>query len=75
MFADPHFAARNAIVTVPHPDFGQLPMQNVVPKLSATPGAVRTAGPALGEHNDQVWGELAGLGPAELTRLRAAAVI
>jgi formyl-CoA transferase len=75
MFTDPHFAARNAIVTVPHPDFGQLPMQNVVPKLSATPGAVRTAGPALGEHNDQVWGELAGLDPAELARLRAAAVI
>jgi formyl-CoA transferase len=75
MFTDPHFAARNAIVTVPHPDFGQIPMQNVVPKLSATPGAVRTAGPALGEHNDRVWGELAGLDPAELARLRAAAVI
>jgi crotonobetainyl-CoA:carnitine CoA-transferase CaiB-like acyl-CoA transferase len=50
-------------------------MQNVVPKLSATPGAVRSAGPALGEHNDQVWGELAGLDPPELARLRAAAVI
>ena len=71
----PHFAARDAIVTVPHPDFGQIPMQNVTPKLSATPGAVRSAGPALGEHNDQVWGELAGLDPAELARLRAAAVI
>ena len=75
MFTDPHFAARDAIVTVPHPDFGQIPMQNVTPKLSATPGAVRTAGPALGEHNDLVWGELVGLDPAELGRLRAAAVI
>jgi formyl-CoA transferase len=75
MFTDPHFAARNAIVTVTHPDFGELPMQNVTPKLSVTPGTVRSAGPALGEHNDEIWGELVGLGPAELARLRAAAVI
>jgi formyl-CoA transferase len=75
MLADPHFAARQAIVTVPHPDFGDLPMHNVAPRLSATPGAVRTAGPALGEHNDQVWGGLLGLAPDELARLRGAGVI
>jgi formyl-CoA transferase len=75
MLADPHFAARQAIVTVPHPDFGDLPMHNVAPKLSATPGAVRSAGPALGEHNDRVWRELVGLDPAELERLGAAGVI
>jgi len=50
-------------------------MQNVTPKLSATPGSVRTSGPALGEHNDQVWGDLVGLDAAERARLRAAAVI
>jgi formyl-CoA transferase len=75
MFADPHFAARKAIVTVAHPDFGEFPMQNVAPKLSATPGSVRSAGPALGEHNEKVWGELIGLDTAELARLRAATVI
>jgi formyl-CoA transferase len=75
MFDDPHFAARQAIVTVPHPELGVLPMQNVVPKLSASPGAVRSAGPALGEHNDQVWGELVGVSAAELTRLQAASII
>jgi formyl-CoA transferase len=75
MLADPHFAARQAIVTVPHPDFGDLPMHNVAPKLSATPGSVRTAGPALGEHNDQVWGGLVGLGSGDLAGLRAAGVI
>jgi len=75
MFADPHFAARQAIITVPHPDFGDLPMQNVAPRLSVTPGAVRSSGPDLGEHNDQIWGGLIGLDPAELARLRAAAVI
>ena len=75
MLADPHFAAREAIVEVSHPDFGPLPMQNVVPKLSVTPGAVRSAGPALGEHNDYVWGSLLGLGPDERARLREAAII
>jgi formyl-CoA transferase len=75
MLADPHFAARQAIVTVPHPDFGDLPMHNVAPKLSATPGSVRSAGPALGEHSDQVWGGLVGVGPGELARLRTAGVI
>jgi formyl-CoA transferase len=75
MFADPHFAARQAIVTVPHPDFGELPMQNAVPKLSATPGAVRSAGPALGEHNDEIYGGLLGLDGDERARLRADKII
>ncbi|WP_250036408.1 CaiB/BaiF CoA transferase family protein [Paractinoplanes maris] len=75
MFADPHFAARQAIVSVPHPDFGELPMQNATPKLSATPGSVRTAGPALGEHNDEVYGGLLGLDETERARLRTAKII
>jgi formyl-CoA transferase len=75
MFEDPHFAAREAIVRVPHPDFGELPMQNATPKLSATPGSVRTAGPALGEHNDEVYGGLLGLDETERARLRTAGVI
>ncbi|MDQ6848535.1 MAG: CoA transferase [Actinomycetota bacterium] len=75
MFEDPHFAARHAIVTVPHPDFGDLPMHNATPRLSETPGGVRTAGPALGEHNDEVWGDLLGLPGAERVRLRDAKII
>lgn len=75
MFADPHFAAREAIVRVPHPEFGELAMQNVVPKLSATPGAVRTPGPELGRHNDEVYGGLLGLTGAELAGLREKGVI
>ncbi|MEU0485486.1 CaiB/BaiF CoA-transferase family protein, partial [Streptosporangium sp. NPDC006013] len=75
MFADPHFAAREAIVRVPHPDFGELAMQNVVPKLSDTPGSVRSAGPALGQHNEEVYRGLLGLSEAEFTGLSAAGVI
>ncbi len=75
MFEDPHFAAREAIVRVAHPDFGEVPMQNVVPKLSSTPGAVRNVGPALGEHNREVWGGLLGLDDDELARLTDKSVI
>jgi formyl-CoA transferase len=75
MFADPHFAAREAIVTVPHPELGDLPMQNAFPRLSETPGAVRSAGPALGEHNDAIYGGLIGLDETELARLRTSKII
>lgn len=61
MLEDPHFKSRDSIVWVSHPDFGQLPMQNVAPKLSATPGEVRWAGPELGAHNDEILRGLLGL--------------
>ena len=69
MLRDPHFAAREAIVRLAHPDFGELPMQNVVPKLSDTPGEVRWVGPDLGAHNEEILSGLLGLGAAELAEL------
>lgn len=54
MLEDPHFQARESIVTVPHPDFGDFRMQAVFPRLSATPGSIRWVGPTLGEHNDEI---------------------
>lgn len=75
MLQDPHFAARQAIVSVPHPDFGTLRMQNVAPKLSETPGSVRSPSPALGEHNDEVFMGLMRLAPERYAALRAANVI
>ncbi|OZG26147.1 formyl-CoA transferase [Williamsia sp. 1138] len=47
MLTDPHFQARSSIVTVDDPTLGSVPMQNVTPQLSATPGRVRWAG---GDH-------------------------
>lgn len=75
MFEDPHFAAREAIVRVPHPDFGELAMQNVVPKLSETPGSVRSVGPELGAHNEEIYGGLLGLTGEEIARLGATGII
>ncbi|WP_155371248.1 CaiB/BaiF CoA transferase family protein [Catellatospora vulcania] len=75
MLADPHIAAREAIVRVPHPDFGELPMQNVAPRLSADPGSVRWAGPTLGQHNDEVYGDILGLSAQDRAELRERGVI
>jgi len=58
MVEDPHYAARENVVTVEDPEIGSFPMQNVVPRLSETPGEVRWTGPALGQHNDEVYGDL-----------------
>jgi formyl-CoA transferase len=75
MLADPHFQARRAIVDVAHPLFKNLKMQDVFPRLSATPGSVRWPGPALGAHNDEVYGEVLGLDAAQRARLAADGII
>lgn len=75
MMADEHFKAREALVKVDHPDFGPITMQNVAPRLSDTPGKVRHVGPALGEHNAYVYGEILGLSPERQAELQAAGVI
>lgn len=74
IFEDPQFMARKAIVQVADTELGPVCMQCVVPRFSETPGTVRISGPALGEHNDEVYGAL-GIGAHELERLRAAGVI
>jgi formyl-CoA transferase len=75
MLADPHFIARQAIVSTAHPKFGQLRMQNVAPKLSLTPGSVRSAAPELGQHNEQVYGQLLGYSARRIAELQAAGII
>lgn len=75
MLADAHFAAREAIVTMAHPVLGDFPMQNVVPKLSETPGEVRWVGPELGEHTDEVLCSVLGLDDDTRAGLRERGVI
>jgi formyl-CoA transferase len=71
MLTDPHFEARDAIVRVEHDEFGEIPMQNVTPKLSATPGRVRWVGPALGQHNEEILGGLLGMSEQEMNAAMA----
>jgi formyl-CoA transferase len=72
---DPQYLARETITTVEHPTLGPLRMQNVIPKLSDTPGRIRHAGPEVGAHNEEVFlGEL-GLSREELDALRAQGIV
>ena len=66
MLQDPHFAAREAIVTLLHPEFGDFRVQNVAPKLSETPGEIRWLGPELGRHNEEILRDLLGLTPEQV---------
>jgi formyl-CoA transferase len=75
MLDDPHFVARHAIVSTEHPHFGTLRMQNVAPRLSLTPSSVRSPAPELGQHNDEVYGELLRLDAATLAGHRSNGVI
>ena len=75
MLEDEHFVASEAIRWVESDDFGDLPMQNVVPKLSDTPGDIRWAGPRLGEHNAEVLRHILGLDDEAIEALRAKNVI
>jgi crotonobetainyl-CoA:carnitine CoA-transferase CaiB-like acyl-CoA transferase len=56
--ADEHFIARGVTVEVEDADYGALPMHNIVPRLSATPGVLQRPAPALGEHNEEILKEL-----------------
>ncbi|MCX5101780.1 CaiB/BaiF CoA-transferase family protein [Streptomyces sp. NBC_00439] len=73
--ADPHYRERGTLVTVQDPEFGELPMPAPVPRMSGTPGSIRTTGPALGEHNDEVYQGLLGIDAEQLAALRGDGVI
>jgi succinyl-CoA---D-citramalate CoA-transferase len=75
MVEDPHYAARENVVTVEDQEIGPFPMQNVVPRLSETPGKVRWTGPTLGQHNDEVYGGVLELSEREREDLRERGVI
>jgi len=74
VFADPHFIARKTIVSVADDELGDIRMQCVVPRFSETEVSVRSAGPALGQHNHETYGAL-GLTAQDIERLRAAGII
>ncbi|MFD1537188.1 CaiB/BaiF CoA transferase family protein [Nonomuraea guangzhouensis] len=71
---DPQYAALDTFIEVPDEELGSVTMQNVLFRLSDTPGAVTWPGRRLGRDTDEVLGELA-YGPEEITRLREDGVI
>jgi succinyl-CoA--D-citramalate CoA-transferase len=75
MLADPHFAARQSIVEVQDEQLGGIKMQNVVPKLSETPGGIDWTGPALGQHNAEIYEGLLGLTPEQIREFQERKII
>ncbi len=67
IFADPHYAARENIVAIEDEELGgPIRMQNIVGKLSDTPGRIHHAGPPLGHHNREVLIDHLGFSKKEL---------
>ena len=75
MLDDPQFQARESIIPVADEAHENLHMQNVFPRLSETPGAVRWAGPALGAHTDEVLRDLLDFDADRIAGLRKDGVI
>jgi crotonobetainyl-CoA:carnitine CoA-transferase CaiB-like acyl-CoA transferase len=75
IFADPHYAARGMLAEIPDDDLGTVTMADVVPKLSATPGAIRHSGHRIAQDTRRVLTELAGLSATEIDELVAEHVI
>ena len=61
LLGHPYTMGREVIVEVEDADMGSLPMHNVVPRLSISPGGFRRAAPKLGEHTEEILAELAQL--------------
>ncbi|MEU6555113.1 CoA transferase [Streptomyces sp. NPDC046915] len=74
VLADPQYQALDTVTTVDDPELGPLRMQNVLFRLSATPGAIRWAGRPHGADTEAVLTEL-GLTPEELRALREEGVL
>jgi formyl-CoA transferase len=71
---DPHVNDRKIVVDYPDEDMGAFPMHHVVPRLSGTPGAVRTPAPHLGEHNRALLSEV-GVDATRYAELLAAGAV
>jgi succinyl-CoA:(S)-malate CoA-transferase subunit B len=75
IFEDPHYKARGNILMMQDPRIGELAIPNLVPRLSETPGEVKWLGPAMGEHNQEIYRDWLKLSDAEMAALTAARVI
>ena len=72
--SDPHYAARGMIQQVLAGDGEPLKLPGIIPKLSATPGAIRAAAPTLGEHTDEVLKSI-GFSEQQISDLRKSSII
>lgn len=74
LMEDPQIRALDTITTVDDPDLGPIKMQNVIARMSETPGSIRSTGRALGADTDEIMGEL-GISPSRVTELKERGVL
>ena len=74
IFQDPQVRDREVVTAVPDDDFGEVRMQNVVPRLTRNPGRIRWAAKDLGADTDAILQEL-GLSAAEIAQCREKGVV
>ena len=75
IFEDPHIEARGSIIEVDDPVLGKTKMPGVVPRLSESPGRVERLAPSLGQHNQEIYGDLLGYDAEKLSALEGEGVI
>ena len=74
IFEDPHYRARDMILSQTTRDGDRIDVPGIVPKLSATPGTIRSSAPHLGDDTDSVLQQM-GLSKADITTLRGKGII
>jgi crotonobetainyl-CoA:carnitine CoA-transferase CaiB-like acyl-CoA transferase len=70
----PYIQGREVLINVADTELGELPMHNVIPRLSGTPGALRTPAPGLGQHHQELLGEL-GYGSEDIRKFSETGII
>ena len=75
VMADPHFRARNVVVSVEDQDLGHVRMQSPTPRLSKTPGRIKFSGPHLGQHNHEIYVDLLGMKSEQVETLKSQGII
>lgn len=69
IFADPHYQARKTLVEINDPRAGKVVVPTVMPRLSATPGSIKSLGPDIGQDNQEIFSTLLGLSAEEMREL------
>ncbi len=75
VFDDAHVAARKLMIDVPDPVLGSVKLVGPVAKMSSDPEPIACAAPRLGEHNEEILGEILGYTKEDVARLKADGVI
>lgn len=75
LFDDPQIRHRDTFTTVADPDLGPVRMQNVLFRMSKTPGSIRHTGRPLGADTDQILRYDVGMDPTEIAELRKRGVV